>query len=663
MNILIYAGVFLFGAVALLIEARRNYRASLTQQPFQRHPILQNAQVSDLCTPRDGFVGFVIYSMLYLVSYLIILSSAELYELIRNANMAKLEVGATDAFDPFGNDVLNLQGTVYAKPIFVSAFLIAVMSIGAMKPIENTVRSAAHRLAGIPRGVYRVIDTLQTPAFLRLAKGRQSGILSDYYKAKMHAAADALPADLAGYAQEIERALGAIDVLSNAVAPNRRAQHFPAADLDKLTDMSAQLHGDLSDLRKELKSFDPTEEGALRDLYEHATRTANNTKALFAVHYIRNNRSVKNLDPTTPLAKTVRVIDRNYNPEQNSFALAAFVSGLISLVLIFGAYYGWHSQAVNSWPGLADRQLETIVERNDTSAWNQQRGAQGPPTPQRMRTDRIVEICIAHVSAPEGSGPPLEERQQADCSAWVTEAQGTYIFDVRTELAKQAFWDTLQAALIAFMAVTATTFGREVRLEQESWKTGWSFKRIPFLRLFGLCLIPSAFAFMGAVAGSLLELLFDSNFGVTQTQILQLFESNTAYFALSPLVGFILAFGALTILDKHEDLSALMTLICLALPTACVVIFIWAGVVFFDYSFRDVTPFCDRLEQCWLTYKTRDGFILAILPVIFIVCFALLIEVTEETDPDDPDAPPPGWMSKLIHRRESAVENDRVAAE
>ena len=68
MNWLIYIGVVCFGATALLIEARRNYRESLTLTPFQRHPILQSAKVSDLCTDRDGFIGFLVYSLLYLLS-------------------------------------------------------------------------------------------------------------------------------------------------------------------------------------------------------------------------------------------------------------------------------------------------------------------------------------------------------------------------------------------------------------------------------------------------------------------------------------------------------------------------------------------------------------------------------------------------------------------
>ena len=90
MNYLIYAGVFAFGAIALIIEARRNYRESLRQAPFKTYPILEDAKIDELCTPADGITGFIIYSLLYLGSYVVILSSAELYDLIRSANLAKL---------------------------------------------------------------------------------------------------------------------------------------------------------------------------------------------------------------------------------------------------------------------------------------------------------------------------------------------------------------------------------------------------------------------------------------------------------------------------------------------------------------------------------------------------------------------------------------------
>ncbi|MEL6100727.1 MAG: hypothetical protein AAFR68_05355, partial [Pseudomonadota bacterium] len=131
MNGLIYAGVVLAGAVTLLIEAYRNYNSSLTSIPFKEHPILQNVEVAKLCTPREKNIGFMFYSLLYLVSYVVILSSTEVYELVSQAAQANSEVGPTDALIGEGNDPFGLAGTQYGKPIFISAAIISIFSLGA----------------------------------------------------------------------------------------------------------------------------------------------------------------------------------------------------------------------------------------------------------------------------------------------------------------------------------------------------------------------------------------------------------------------------------------------------------------------------------------------------------------------------------------------------
>lgn len=606
MNWLIYTGVVLFGATALLIEARRNYRESLAQTPFQRHPILQSAQVSDLCTDRDGFIGFLVYSMLYLVSYGVILSSAELYELVRNANLAKLEVGATGSFDPFGNDILNLEGTAYAKPIFVSAFLIAIMSVGVMRPIENMVRSAAHRIAGIPRGVYRVIDALQTPDAVRICHSHRAGPLTRHYRMKLdQTKPEDLVVDLSGRREEVDKALSVIDALSSAVMPGRRAQYFPVAELEELTKMSKQLEGELGQMTRVLLNFDPTSGDELVELHGHAMQVAENTKALFAVHYIRNNQSVKNLDHGTPLARIVDVIDRNYVPEKNSFALAAFVSSVISVLTIFTIYSTWWSWSVETYPLIASEQIEMLIESLNASQAG--RGALGD---QSVTLEQCLDGALSQT-----------------CGQLIAQGQRDFIYEIRPDLVAQSIWDTLQMALVTFAAAGAVIFGRDVRLEQESWKPGWSMHRIPFVRLLGLCVVPAIFAFFFAIAGQLLELAFDTGFEVTQSQVIQQVNDNIVYFAMMPLTGLSVGFGILVIMDKHDDFSRLRTVTLLALPCAIIVGLIIAANIFVSYNFPDRAPF-DGYP--WITGKTRDWMIMSVLPMMFLLLFAWFIELTEE---------------------------------
>ncbi|GIT88127.1 hypothetical protein [Roseobacter sp. OBYS 0001] len=641
MNWLIYIGVVCFGAIALLIEARRNYRESLTQTPFQRHPILQDARVSDLCTQKDGFFGFIVYSMLYLVSYAIILSSAELYELIRNANVAKFEVGATASFDPFGNDILNLEGTVYAKPIFVSAFLIAIMSVGVMRPIENMVRSAAHRIAGIPRGVYRVIDALQTQETTRICKTRKPGALTAHFRKELTKAIEAedeegaedqdarLAPDLAGRREEIDKALTIIDALSLAVTPSKRAQYFPVAELEELTKMSRQLECELTELSDLLLGYDPKTTDGLVTLHRTALRVAENTKALFAVHYIRNNQSVKNLDPATPLAKIVHVIDRNYVPEKNSFALSAFFSCFASVVAVFMIYAFWHQGMVDRDFTWADDQIETSIAMFNAN----------PP----RQFEQAAPLTLAGCVVPRPSDA---------CLSVIEAGKVAYKYEIRPDLLVQAAWDTLQMALVTLAAAGAVIFGRDVRMEQESWKPGWSMHRIPFLRLLGLCVVPAVLAFILAIAGSLLELAFDSNFQVTQSQIIRQIDDAFIYYAMMPLVGLSVGFGVLVILDKHDDFSRLRTIVMLAVPCAIFVGFLMAAVVFFSYKFDDFPLFEGNQ---WITYKKRDWLIQAFLPMLFLILFAFFIELTEDRSEDEEGEEtvaepnkPTGWLRKLV---------------
>jgi len=245
MNDLIYAGVVIVGAITLLIEAFRNFNLHSGHHPFELHPILKDIEVRNLCTPSEAVTGFAFYAFSYLAIYGVILGSAEVYELIASAKLVKSEIGAAgDVLLP-QSDPLGLSSTAYGKPIFVSAFMISFLSIGAVKPIEATLRNLAHRLAGIPRGVYKVIESLRDIPYEEYVKGYPTP-LAQKFREKMKG----LDPDneFKFLRNEIESALIAIDCLSPATSASNRTLYFPLYSMATLTDLSNSLEEELSAL-------------------------------------------------------------------------------------------------------------------------------------------------------------------------------------------------------------------------------------------------------------------------------------------------------------------------------------------------------------------------------------------------------------------------------
>lgn len=358
MNDWIYLGAVLFGAVSLLIEADRNYRTTLDNTPFPYHAILEQVELENLCTPREWMSGFLFYSLLYLLAYAIILSSAELFLLVRNANLAELEVGAHTEFVGPLSDPLELAGTTYGKPIFVSAFLIAFLSMGAMKPVETYIRALAHRLAGVPRGVYKVLERLQTVDYIKLNDKFPSPLLQKF-KATVVAENFADVSDQ--YTEDILTQLSTIDCLSPSVTAGFSRLHFPLTHFDAFEDVPHQLAREIDEVEEQITKLKPNE-ASLKALHEKAVLASNSAKAVFAVFYVRNNHAIKNTDRHSPIAKIEKLIARGYQTELNSFAMSMFLGVLISMSVVFVTYNWRNTYTVTERPSLAETQIE--------NAWN-----------------------------------------------------------------------------------------------------------------------------------------------------------------------------------------------------------------------------------------------------------------------------------------------------
>lgn len=613
MNSLIYSGVIIAGAATLLIEAYRNYNSSLTSIPFREHPILQNVEVAKLCTPREKNIGFVFYSLLYLVTYVIVLSSTEIYEIVSQAAASSSEIGPSDTFAGDIEGTFSFLDSQYGKPIFISAAIISIFSIGALRPVESTMRSLAHRLAGVPRGVYAVIEDLHAIPFEQFEVNCQQP-LTDMFT--QNAEANFAKSHDKSQIPSLLTALRAIDYLAPSVTGKQRTQHFPFTQLEKMAELSEMLEERLEALKDMLKNPLDDDESSRRRLFDSANAVANDTIALFAVHFLRNNRAIKNFAEKSAIARINDRIKRGYQVELNSFAMGLLFS-VLAIPVAYGAYHFW-VQAENPITSahLLDPVNETLTALQFTS---EERAIclASPPSDGNFDTSVVPP-------APPNATMAAGKRQSCE-TAW-RQAAKTRFAERRQDILSASFWSVFGVFFATALAAVTAIFGREVRKEDNSWPA-WTMRRVPFLRLFSLAVIPAIMAVFGVIAGSFLEFWINANFSVTENQVAFFFQSKLEFFLMHAGLGFILAIGVLMLIDQHDELSAAYT-IPLGIFFAILALGWYYLTVIAGYS----TAFLrDTPGNLIYSFEMREAIIYGAHPVLFLIFFAIFLEVTEDT--------------------------------
>ncbi|SHG86292.1 hypothetical protein SAMN02745157_4960 [Kaistia soli DSM 19436] len=620
MNDLIYIGSVLVGATTLLIEAFRNFNSQTGNHPFSLHPILRDVEVRNLCTTGEVIAGFAFYSAMYLIVYTVVLGSAEIYQLLVSASNARNEIGATDNVLAVTDPSL-LSATNYGKPIFVSALLISFLSIGAVKPIEATMRGLAHRLAGIPRGVYKVIESLRDVSYTEFIERQPGPLVMAFHEATASLFKDGQLDPrfrlIRSEYSSIEDSLATIDYLAVATNDTNRMLYFPLYQISELTSLSSKLETELAALRTaigelatEIKASAPLSDGTpdidtqkLWGLFSNlgglSANTRSNTMAVFAVFFVRNNRSVfsqGNLltrkvtgsgPARTPMEKTVRRIQERYNSEQNAFGISLFVAVIVGAILTFTLY--------DQWTGWKAAGNESLYSEELASA--------------KRDFDSAKKTCT---------------RPRADCEK--AEAISRYRASQRDNLVKFAVWDTVHSGLIVLLGVFFVLIGREVRIEQQSWRTEWRFYHFPFLALLSMSFMSGLIAVFASAAVRFLQLGWDVGFRLTQTQIIDLFEQSGVFFAFQFGSGLILAFAALVIMDKHRQLR-LMATIAISLLFGAIYVVYTRIVIFISYEGAASTP-----PGVPFSLEFRDTIMLSTVPLLFMILFAILLETTEAGD-------------------------------
>lgn len=661
MDNLIYAGFVLAGALTLLIEAYRNFNAPGAAHPFALHPILKTVEIRNLTTPSEAMVGFAIYAACYLVVYAVVLGSAEILQLVLDATRTEGEVGAIGGSVQATGDPLALAGRGFEKPLLVSAALIAFLSLGAVRPVETTLRGIAHRLSGIPGGVYKVITELQDFDFEKAVDSFQFAEGLAYptpLASRFNDAADTPkygPDTDETYSRlhaQVVRYLTAIDCLTEATSSTGSKLYFPIFQLETLTELSATLEAEVSDLETEIEAMvgktAPEALAALKAVRQKAALVRQNTMAVFAVFYVRNNRSVF-VDRSAgaashsrapyarapePIEQLRRDIAQRYNAEVNSFALGLFFATLLGALAIFWTYQGWYARNATGAAPRTELVLAVCDPRIDRTTY----------------LDRLAAVDSRLVAEAGWTTERLAARPAIPCAAddarIATPGQiADFLRGMRTVMASATFFDTLRSAVLILVCVFFVLIGREARIDDQSWPKDWSFRQFPFLTLLGMSFFPGLIAVV-VVAGT--ELLQQAYYvGKFDPELVtDLFQSNWVFFVMQFGNGMVLSFGALVVMDKHGSATwrwpkTLIVALCCAVAMA-----LWSMAISYFTQSADPSYFLRAPEQL-MTRHLRDAMIFGTVPALFFVIFAVFLELSEKPQESEQGAQQSEQASQL----------------
>lgn len=325
-----YAAVVLVGALTLIAEATRQFSKPADAETHDRYPILRGVELSSLSTSTEYIRGYVLYVLVYLAIYAAFIVSTELFSLLKAATSGQKIAGATgDITQGEGTqDLFTNQG--YGKPIFISAAMIFALSIGIFSRVEVWIRSFAHYLAGIPRGVYRVITKLNRIDYHSMAHPQQLPLSRTFEENVVRHLSNSVKNPMIC---EIQSSLRIIDILSPSVIGQYSTQIWPSRNVSTLNNLIEKLKSDLTVLTTKTQEFTDNLD-ALEELHQLVLDARNNLQALFAVLFIRN-KDIVLPSGHNPTAKIIRTIRRE---RLNNIAQCLAGAVLITLILSVFSY-------------------------------------------------------------------------------------------------------------------------------------------------------------------------------------------------------------------------------------------------------------------------------------------------------------------------------------
>jgi hypothetical protein len=637
----IYAGFVAAGAVTLAIEALRTFREPVQYPPFERYPILKDLALNRLCTKQEWVVGFFAYAALYLVLYVALLSSTELLTFVLNANQNGI-IGAQGETLTGEADTISLNATSYGKPIFVSAAIITFLSLGAIKPVETTLRGISHRIAGIPRGVFSAIGELQkmrpsfdTPVKQDKAEKKLSKEL------RKHMAEMMLPSiwqraengshrlkkinrllkagdphvDHQHLVTEIKAFVTLIDIFENIVLGDQNNLHFGQLALEKLSDRIKAQREALAGLDREISNI-ANKDTDIRALHATAQVEKNNMLALFAVIYIRNNRTVQNTEHSVTIQYIRDRLEEAYNAERNSLTTAVLFAAIATVFVNMYIYYDWTLKKGlnNTTPASMVALITEGIDKTEE------------PSLEGIKPEQCFAFAkLEKPGTDADSSTDVTNASDEVCQALLKEgaegrAQSGTFFSIAIQ---KSIFDAFTMSLLTAAVGGLTIFLREMRKEEQRWRE-WSFRHLPILRLLAISFFPAILAILAVAFGDTMEFLWERGFHAQRETLNLLFTGRIGYYCWFFVSGMWLSLCFLVIADQHDFFSARVTVFVFALMGS--LIFFLSVRMGISATYGVEEPIFVKL---W-TLETRDALLLSVAPTLSLLIFASLLELGEK---------------------------------
>ena len=364
-----YFVVVALGALMLAIEAHRQFAHPAEDFSYERYPILRGVQPAELSTPSEHRRGYVFYILCYMTIYALLLGSNSLRNLLAETASGRQVAGSGGSV--FGSGDSPFSSANIGMPIYLSAGIVALLSTGIASKVELAIRGFAYRLAGIPRGVYRVITRLNQLNY-SVVLGDYSSSLEEIYTDRLKTLSPTL-LDKELVSETCE-ALRQVDLLAPSVTGGYGTRFWPRENVFKLQGLIDTQQRSMEELRLKLSGL--AKEEQLQEFHLRALDTRNNLQALFAILFIRNKKVYLPSDhnPTARIVKELRLAEKA--PALSHRIVGALLLGcllyLVASCAIDLGYQHWlaNQDGSETWaqtismqgkPGLAEAVFRTLA--------------------------------------------------------------------------------------------------------------------------------------------------------------------------------------------------------------------------------------------------------------------------------------------------------------